>query len=163
MSEGVVLETALLNTSIRSSQSFRYFSTSVSKLLISRNRRCRFEVSFLTPWTPIYSRRTCTHTHLLLSLSLETRSFRERERVSMASFRVSNVLLMYAFVILSSIVFLISSASEEGKEYVLTLDRSNFSEIVSKHNFIVVEFYAPWYISLHRFNTCFLFVFDWMI
>ncbi|KAL3844789.1 hypothetical protein ACJIZ3_002192 [Penstemon smallii] len=35
------------------------------------------------------------------------------------------------------------SAAEEG-EKVLTLDHSNFSEIVSKHDFIVVEFYAPW-------------------
>ncbi|KAJ9541728.1 hypothetical protein OSB04_028234 [Centaurea solstitialis] len=58
----------------------------------------------------------------------------------MASFKV--LVLMCVFVILSSTV---SSASEsEEKEYVLTLDHSNFSEIVSKHNFIVVEFYAPW-------------------
>lgn len=62
----------------------------------------------------------------------------------MASFRVPSVLLMCVFVILSSTVFSISSASEEEKEYVLTLDHSNFSEIVSKHKFIVVEFYAPW-------------------
>ncbi|KAI4307261.1 hypothetical protein L6164_030464 [Bauhinia variegata] len=34
--------------------------------------------------------------------------------------------------------------SAEGKEFVLTLDHSNFSDTVSKHNFIVVEFYAPW-------------------
>jgi len=27
---------------------------------------------------------------------------------------------------------------------VLTLDSSNFSEVISKHSFIVVEFYAPW-------------------
>ncbi|PIN21224.1 Protein disulfide isomerase (prolyl 4-hydroxylase beta subunit) [Handroanthus impetiginosus] len=33
--------------------------------------------------------------------------------------------------------------AEEG-EKVLTLDHSNFSETVSKHDFIVVEFYAPW-------------------
>ncbi|ESR47462.1 hypothetical protein CICLE_v100013271mg, partial [Citrus x clementina] len=32
----------------------------------------------------------------------------------------------------------------ESKEFVLTLDHSNFSDTVSKHNFIVVEFYAPW-------------------
>jgi protein disulfide-isomerase A1 len=31
---------------------------------------------------------------------------------------------------------------EESK--VLTLDASNFSEVISKHPFIVVEFYAPW-------------------
>ncbi|KAI3746780.1 hypothetical protein L6452_09220 [Arctium lappa] len=62
----------------------------------------------------------------------------------MASFRIPSVLLMCVFVILSSTVFSISSASEEEKEYVLTLDHSNFSEIVSKQKFIVVEFYAPW-------------------
>ncbi|XP_024986508.1 protein disulfide-isomerase-like [Cynara cardunculus var. scolymus] len=62
----------------------------------------------------------------------------------MASCRVPGVLLMCVFVILLSTVFSISSASEEEKEYVLTLDHSNFSEIVSKHKFIVVEFYAPW-------------------
>ncbi|KAK6923477.1 hypothetical protein RJ641_011781, partial [Dillenia turbinata] len=35
------------------------------------------------------------------------------------------------------------SASEE-KEFVVTLDHSNFSEVVGKQDFIVVEFYAPW-------------------
>lgn len=37
-----------------------------------------------------------------------------------------------------------AAAAEEGVEKVLTLDHSNFSEVVSKHDFIVVEFYAPW-------------------
>lgn len=32
----------------------------------------------------------------------------------------------------------------ESKEFVLTLEHSNFSDIVGKHDFIVVEFYAPW-------------------
>ncbi|KAK9945823.1 hypothetical protein M0R45_011319 [Rubus argutus] len=32
----------------------------------------------------------------------------------------------------------------ESKEFVLTLDSSNFSDTVSKHDFVVVEFYAPW-------------------
>lgn len=36
----------------------------------------------------------------------------------------------------------VSSATEEEK--VLTLDHSNFTDVVSKHDFIVVEFYAPW-------------------
>ncbi|GJT67788.1 disulfide-isomerase-like protein [Tanacetum coccineum] len=39
------------------------------------------------------------------------------------------------------------TTSEEAvvdKEYVLTLDHTNFTETVSKHEFIVVEFYAPW-------------------
>ncbi|CAM8951902.1 unnamed protein product [Rhodiola kirilowii] len=42
---------------------------------------------------------------------------------------------------LSAALLLPSSAE---KEYVLTLDNSNFTDVVSKHDFIVVEFYAPW-------------------
>ncbi|OMO61087.1 Thioredoxin, partial [Corchorus capsularis] len=38
----------------------------------------------------------------------------------------------------------ISAEESESKEFVLTLDHSNFKETVSKHDFIVVEFYAPW-------------------
>ncbi|KAA8547045.1 hypothetical protein F0562_003474 [Nyssa sinensis] len=56
--------------------------------------------------------------------------------------RVSNGL----FVFVSSLFILLNvsiSAAAEG-EYVLTLDSSNFSETVSKNNFVVVEFYAPW-------------------
>ncbi|CAK9142927.1 unnamed protein product [Ilex paraguariensis] len=39
-----------------------------------------------------------------------------------------------------------ASESEESqsKDFVLTLDHSNFSETIGKHNFVVVEFYAPW-------------------
>ncbi|THG13699.1 hypothetical protein TEA_022196 [Camellia sinensis var. sinensis] len=41
-----------------------------------------------------------------------------------------------------------TSASEtedsESKEFVLNLDHSNFHETVNKHDFIIVEFYAPW-------------------
>ncbi|RRT54797.1 hypothetical protein B296_00012935 [Ensete ventricosum] len=35
--------------------------------------------------------------------------------------------------------------------FVITLDASNFSETVSKHDFIVVEFYAPWFHQLPFF------------
>ncbi|KAI3795045.1 hypothetical protein L1987_37689 [Smallanthus sonchifolius] len=67
----------------------------------------------------------------------------EREKSLMADSRVCKILLLCVFVILSSNVS-ISTASEAEKEYVLTLDHLNFSEIVSKHDFIVVEFYALW-------------------
>ncbi|XVE95501.1 hypothetical protein REPUB_Repub02eG0103000 [Reevesia pubescens] len=49
---------------------------------------------------------------------------------------------------LAAIVCSLSSVSAEesgeSKEFVLTLDHSNFTDTVSKHDFIVVEFYAPW-------------------
>ncbi|KAJ9536851.1 hypothetical protein OSB04_029584 [Centaurea solstitialis] len=62
----------------------------------------------------------------------------------MASSRVS-ILFSCVFAILSSSIVSISSATEaEEKEFVLTLDHSNFTEVVAKHKFIVVEFYAPW-------------------
>ncbi|KAL9665435.1 hypothetical protein QQ045_020855 [Rhodiola kirilowii] len=43
---------------------------------------------------------------------------------------------------LFSAALLLSVAAE--KEYVLTLDNSNFTDVVTKHDFIVIEFYAPW-------------------
>ncbi|KAF8404076.1 hypothetical protein HHK36_008953 [Tetracentron sinense] len=50
------------------------------------------------------------------------------------------------FVLLVSSINVISAEEGEGQsgEFVLTLDHSNFSETVSKHAFVVVEFYAPW-------------------
>lgn len=49
-------------------------------------------------------------------------------------------------VFISSLLLLssIGAVSATEGEHVLTLDHSNFSEVVSKSNFIVVEFYAPW-------------------
>ncbi|KAJ4869055.1 Protein disulfide isomerase-like 1-1 [Raphanus sativus] len=37
-----------------------------------------------------------------------------------------------------------TAATTETKEFVLTLDHTNFTETINKHDFIVVEFYAPW-------------------
>ncbi|KAJ4879620.1 Protein disulfide isomerase-like 1-1 [Raphanus sativus] len=37
-----------------------------------------------------------------------------------------------------------TAAATETKEFVLTLDHTNFTETINKHDFIVVEFYAPW-------------------
>ncbi|XP_010521263.1 PREDICTED: protein disulfide isomerase-like 1-1 [Tarenaya hassleriana] len=48
-------------------------------------------------------------------------------------------------ILLVSLVFSSIRAEEaETKEFVLTLDHSNFTDTVSKHDFVVVEFYAPW-------------------
>jgi hypothetical protein len=45
----------------------------------------------------------------------------------------------------------ISAEESEAKEFVLTLDNTNFHDTVTKHDFIVVEFYAPWYDSILKF------------
>ena len=66
------------------------------------------------------------------------------------------------FIRFSVLVFVLLSASfneiyadkAEAKEFVLTLDHSNFSDVVAKHDFIVVEFYAPWY-GLFNFSLGF--------
>ncbi|EPS71244.1 protein disulfide-isomerase, partial [Genlisea aurea] len=52
------------------------------------------------------------------------------------------------WILLAAVALLIVSpaTTEEGTEAekVLTLDHSNFRDAISKHDFIVVEFYAPW-------------------
>ncbi|XP_020226668.1 protein disulfide-isomerase [Cajanus cajan] len=48
------------------------------------------------------------------------------------------------FLFVLAVVSLPSRISGETWEAVLTLDHSNFSHTVSKHNLIVVQFYAPW-------------------
>ncbi|PWA41374.1 PDI-like 1-1 [Artemisia annua] len=37
-------------------------------------------------------------------------------------------------------------------EYVLTLDHSNFTQVVSDHNFLVLQFYAPWSVMFYILN-----------
>ncbi|KAI9087709.1 hypothetical protein K1719_030341 [Acacia pycnantha] len=51
---------------------------------------------------------------------------------------------VFVLLFLVSLPIQISTDEAEGKEFVLTLDHTNFSDTVNKHNFIVVEFYAPW-------------------
>ncbi|KAI9113336.1 hypothetical protein K1719_015861 [Acacia pycnantha] len=51
---------------------------------------------------------------------------------------------VFVLLYLVSLPIQISADEAEGKEFVLTLDHTNFSDTVNKHNFIVVEFYAPW-------------------
>ncbi|ESQ27367.1 hypothetical protein EUTSA_v10018420mg [Eutrema salsugineum] len=50
----------------------------------------------------------------------------------------------FSILLLSLFASSIRSEQSETKEFVLTLDHSNFTETINKHDFIVVEFYAPW-------------------
>ncbi|CAK9184579.1 unnamed protein product [Ilex paraguariensis] len=52
-------------------------------------------------------------------------------------------LVIFSFALTGS-VFASESEETQSKEFVLTLDHSNFSETVKQYNFVVVEFYAPW-------------------
>ncbi|MED6123471.1 disulfide-isomerase [Stylosanthes scabra] len=61
------------------------------------------------------------------------------------SFRVPICFLFLSLLLFASRISADESASEaKEKEFVLTLDHSNFSDTIKKHDFIVVEFYAPW-------------------
>ncbi|KAB5557198.1 hypothetical protein DKX38_008107 [Salix brachista] len=51
---------------------------------------------------------------------------------------------LWSCVFVFSLAVAISTGEDGFKEYVLTLDHSNFTETVTQHDFIVVEFYAPW-------------------
>ncbi|KAF2549176.1 hypothetical protein F2Q70_00020298 [Brassica cretica] len=54
---------------------------------------------------------------------------------------------MRGYTLCSILVFSLFAScvrSKETKEFVLTLDHTNFTETINKHDFIVVEFYAPW-------------------
>ncbi|KAK9266218.1 hypothetical protein L1049_012422 [Liquidambar formosana] len=58
--------------------------------------------------------------------------------------RVWGCLLCVCVLIASVVSIRAAEGESDSGEYVVTLDHSNFSDTVSKHNFIVVEFYAPW-------------------
>ncbi|KAF9682632.1 hypothetical protein SADUNF_Sadunf05G0129100 [Salix dunnii] len=57
---------------------------------------------------------------------------------------MASKVLLWSCVFFSSLAVALSTGEDGYKEYVLTLDHSNFTETVTKHDFIVVEFYAPW-------------------
>ncbi|CAN4099671.1 unnamed protein product [Withania somnifera] len=58
------------------------------------------------------------------------------------SIRVFSFSLFFCiFALLGSVSY---ASESESKEFVVTLDHSNFSDFVGQHKFIVVEFYAPW-------------------
>ncbi|XP_059631799.1 protein disulfide-isomerase-like [Cornus florida] len=61
--------------------------------------------------------------------------------------RVSICVFIFLLSVTASSFWGTSASESENsgeKEFVLTLDHSNFSETVGKHDFVVVEFYAPW-------------------
>lgn len=107
--------------------------------------------------TPIYWRTSLLIFRLLLfsSTSIKLKTFqtlweiKEREienKSTMASRFLGGLLGSLMLVGLVLLNVSICSAAED-TEFVLTLDHSNFSETVGKHGFIVVEFYAPWYVE----------------
>ncbi|KAJ8762887.1 hypothetical protein K2173_023016 [Erythroxylum novogranatense] len=51
---------------------------------------------------------------------------------------------IWSHLFIFTLILATSAAGTESEEFVLTLDHSNFTDTVNKHDFIVVEFYAPW-------------------
>lgn len=82
-------------------------------------------------------------------LSTKPKFFHSIFRGTMAG-RVSTC-FFFVFALSLLLPFQISAEESSEKEFVLTLDHSNFHDTVSKHDFIVVEFYAPWYVSILSF------------
>lgn len=58
--------------------------------------------------------------------------------------RVWISLFLCVFALLGSESYASENEDTQSKEFVVTLDHSNFSDFVGRHKFIVVEFYAPW-------------------
>lgn len=64
--------------------------------------------------------------------------------MAMRRYALFSILVLSLFA--SSVRSEETAATTETKEFVLTLDHTNFTETINKHDFIVVEFYAPWYL-----------------
>nr|XP_027090852.1 protein disulfide-isomerase-like [Coffea arabica]XP_027090853.1 protein disulfide-isomerase-like [Coffea arabica] len=58
--------------------------------------------------------------------------------------RISSLLIMLSIIGLAAAESGTTEEESKSEEFVVTLDHSNFHEFVSKHKFIVIEFYAPW-------------------
>lgn len=96
-----------------------------------------------------FSINTSTHSFI---------QFASIDRFAMAS-RVSicSCIIFFFLIIFASATSESSESASPSGESVLTLDATNFSETLTKHPFVVVEFYAPWYrLLLHSSNLSFV-------